>query len=221
VVLPPGSHRGGLLSQAAILKVTANGTTTSPVIRGKWVLDRIMGLPPPPPPKDVGSIEPDIRGAKTIREQLDLHRHVEACAVCHTKIDPPGFALENYDVIGGWRDRYRVVAGRGQKVEYVNVNTENMPQRRVALGPAVDASYTTADGASFHDIDEFKALLLKDPEQIARCLASKLTVYATGAGIQFADRPVVAEIVARSHEKGYGLRSMIHAVVGSPVFLEK
>ena len=115
VPLPAGSHRGGLLGQAAILKVTANGTTTSPVLRGKWVLDRIMGVPPPPPPKNVGAIEPDIRGAKTIREQLDMHRHVEACATCHTKIDPPGFALENYDVIGGWRDRYRVLPTRGQK----------------------------------------------------------------------------------------------------------
>jgi len=221
VALPPGSHRGGLLGQAAILKVTANGTTTSPVLRGKWVLDRIMGVPPPPPPKNVGALEPDIRGAKTIREQLDLHRHVEACAVCHTKIDPPGFALENYDVIGGWRDRYRVIATRGQKSEYLTINAENMPQRRVALGPAVDASFTMENGADFHDIDEFKALLLKDKEQIARCLAAKLLVYATGAGIQFSDRPVVADIVARCGEKGYGLRSMIHAVVESRVFQEK
>ena len=221
VQLPPGSHRGGLLGQAAILKVTANGTTTSPVLRGKWVLDRIMGVPPPPPPKNVGAIEPDIRGAKTIREQLDMHRHVEACATCHTKIDPPGFALENYDVIGGWRDRYRVLPAHGQKVDYVNVNAENMPQRRVALGPAVDASFTMEDGEPFHDIDEFKALLLKDKEQIARCLAGKLMVYATGAGVQFSDRPVVADIVARSAAKNYGLRTMIHEVVQSRVFLNK
>jgi hypothetical protein len=220
VTLPPGSHRGGLLGQASILKVTANGTTTSPVLRGKWILDRIMGLPPAPPPKNVGSIEPDIRGAKTIREQLDLHRHIEACATCHSKIDPPGFALENFDVIGGWRDRYRIMPAPGKKADTVAVRGDTT-QRRVAVGPAVDASYTLENGATFHDVDEFRTLLLKDKEQIARCLAGKLLVYATGAGIQFSDRPVVAEIVTESQAKNYGLRTMIHDVVQSRVFLCK
>src|SRR6185369_16330694 len=109
--LPPGSHRGGLLTQASILKVTANGTTTSPVVRGAWVMRNILGRPPEPPPPDAGAIEPDLRGAKTIREQLEKHRRVPSCASCHVKIDPLGFALENYDVLGGWRDKYRIITG--------------------------------------------------------------------------------------------------------------
>ena len=104
VTLPPGSHRGGVMTQASVLKVTADGTRTSPVLRGKWVLERILGKPPAPPPPDVPAIEPDIRGATTIRQQLDKHRNIAACAHCHVHIDPPGFALENFDPIGGWRD---------------------------------------------------------------------------------------------------------------------
>ncbi len=105
VSLPPGSHRGGVLTTAAVLKVTANGTTTSPIVRGAWVLDRILGTPPPKPTVDIEAVEPDIRGATTIRAQLAKHRQDAACATCHVKIDPPGFALENYDVIGGWREK--------------------------------------------------------------------------------------------------------------------
>jgi len=221
VMLPPGSHRGGLLGQAAILKVTANGTNTSPVLRGKWILDRLEGRPPAPPPKSVAAIEPDIRGAKTIREQLDKHRDVESCATCHSKIDPPGFALENFDVIGGWRDRYRIVPGKGQKAEYVAVKGDSSGFRKVALGLHVDASYAMESGETFHDVDEFKGLLLKDKEQIARCLTAKLLVYSTGAGIQFSDRPVIDDIVAHSRAKNYGLRAMIHEVVLSRVFRDK
>ena len=110
VALKPEYHRGGVLTQASVLKVTANGTSTSPVLRGVWVLDRIMGQPVPPPPPNVPAVEPDIRGATNIREQLAKHRATENCSSCHSRIDPPGFALENFDVIGGWRDRYRVVA---------------------------------------------------------------------------------------------------------------
>src|ERR1700740_3447169 len=97
VALPEDCPRGAFLTQAAILKVTANGTTTSPVPRGAFVMDRILGLPPEPPPANVPAIEPDVRGARTIREQLDKHRTNAACASCHAKIDPPGFALESFD----------------------------------------------------------------------------------------------------------------------------
>ncbi len=107
VKLPADSVRGGVLAQASVLKVTANGTTSSPVLRGVWVMERILGLPVPPPPPGVPAVEPDIRGATTIREQLAKHRNSESCAGCHAKIDPPGFALESFDVIGGWRERYR------------------------------------------------------------------------------------------------------------------
>ena len=115
VRLPKDSVRGGLLTQASVLKVTANGTNTSPVIRGIWVLDNILGLPPPPPPSNVSAVEPDIRGAVTLREQLAKHRDVESCAICHRSIDPAGFALENFDVIGGWRDNYRTLGGKGKR----------------------------------------------------------------------------------------------------------
>src|SRR2546428_10527039 len=101
VALPPECMRGGFLTQAAILKVTANGTTTSPVPRGAFVMDRILGQPPDPPPASVPAIEPDVRGATTIREQLNKHRADASCAACHAKIDPPGFALESFDPIGG------------------------------------------------------------------------------------------------------------------------
>jgi hypothetical protein len=221
VSLPKESRRGGLLGQGAILKVTANGTTTSPVMRGKWILDRVMGVPPAPPPKNIAAVEPDIRGTKTIREQLDKHRDVESCATCHTKIDPPGFALENYDVIGGWRERYRIVPEKGQRADYITLKAPSPFPLRVALGPAVDASYTMATGEKFRDVDEFKALLLRDKELMARCLAGKLLTYGTGAGVQFADRRVVADIVARSKTKNYGLRSLIHEVVQSSSFQSK
>ena len=221
VALPKDSHRGGLLGQGAVLKVTANGTTTSPVLRGKWILDRVMGLPPAPPPKDIAAVEPDIRGTKTIREQLDKHRDVESCATCHKKIDPPGFALENYDVIGGWRERYRIVPDKGQRAEYVTLKTESVRPLRVALGPAVDASYTLETGEAFRDVEEFKALLLRDKELMARCLAGKLLTYATGAGLQFADQPAVSDIVARGKAKNHGLRTLIHEVVQSKTFQSK
>src|SRR5204863_8318872 len=107
VALPPDCPRGGFLTQAAILKVTANGTTTSPVPRGAFVMARLLGQPPEPPPANVPAVEPDVRGATTIREQLEKHRSIPACASCHSKIDPPGFALEVFDVIGGQRNRYR------------------------------------------------------------------------------------------------------------------
>ncbi len=220
VSLPANSHRGGVMTHASVLKVTANGTTTSPVLRGKWVLDRIMGVPPDPPPKSVAAVEPDIRGTKTIREQLDAHRNIEACATCHRKIDPPGFALENFDVIGGWRERYRIVPDRGQRADFVTIKDGPRPLR-VALGQKVDASFTTADGQPFKDVDEFKTILLRDKEQIARCVTEKLLTYATGAGIQFADRAVVEEVIGRAKSKSYGLRSLVHEVVQSRTFLNK
>ena len=114
VHLPSQSHRGGVLTQASVLKVTANGTNTSPVRRGVWVLDNILGAPPDPPPPNVPAIEPDVQGTTTVRAQLAAHRNVAACAHCHVAIDPPGFALESYDVIGSWRDSYRALDDRSR-----------------------------------------------------------------------------------------------------------
>lgn len=112
MALPPGSHRGGVITQGAVLKVSANGTTTSPVVRGAFVLDRVLGTPPDLPPKDVPVVESDIRGSTTIREQLARHRDIAACAGCHAKLDPPGFALENFDVTGRWRTAVRSPTSR-------------------------------------------------------------------------------------------------------------
>ena len=219
VKLPPGSHRGGVMTQASVLKVTADGTRTSPVLRGKWVLERIVGKPPQPPPPDVPSIEPDIRGATTIRQQLDKHRNTPACAGCHTQIDPPGFALETYDPIGNWRDFYRVGVRPTGRATQVDIHAYN--QRAVYRGPDVEKGFTMADGREFKDIEEFKDILLADKDQLARNLAEKLIVYATGGEIQFADREVVEQIVATVRGKNYGFRSMIHAVIQSRVFLNK
>src|SRR4029453_14778851 len=107
ISLPPGTPRGSFITQAAVLKVTANGTTTSPVPRGAFVLDRLLGRPPDPPPPNIPAVEPAVRGAPPIAGQPDKPRNNAACAACHAKIDPPGFALEEFDVIGGRRSRYR------------------------------------------------------------------------------------------------------------------
>ncbi|HND54401.1 MAG TPA: DUF1592 domain-containing protein, partial [Pirellulaceae bacterium] len=154
--LPADSHRGGVLTQASILKVTADGTKTSPVLRGKWVLERIIGQPPPPPPPNVSAIEPDIRGATTIREQLDKHRNTPACASCHKLIDPPGFALESFDVIGGWRDFYRGTVFKREAV----VELANYPGRTIVRGPNVESGGQMADGREFKNVDDYKRLLL-------------------------------------------------------------
>lgn len=199
---------------AAVLKVTANGTTTSPILRGAWVLDRILGTPPPKPTVDVEAVEPDIRGATTIREQLIKHRQVAACAACHVKIDPPGFALENFDVIGGWRENYRSI-GNGKPVR---VNGERM---RYLSGPVVDASDVLPDGRTFSHIDEYKQLLLDDKDQLARSLVGKLIEYATGARPTLADRAEIELIVANVRDKNYGLRSLIQEVVQSNIFQYK
>lgn len=209
VSLPPGSHRGGLLTMGSVLKVTANGTTTSPIIRGAWVLERILGTPPPKPPANVEAIEPDIRGATTIREQLAKHRTVESCARCHRKIDPPGFALESFDVTGAWREHYRAT-GEPKMIDGRRV--------RFWAGPAVDPSDVLADGRRFRDIDEYKELLLDDKDQLARSLTEKLLAYSTGAAPTLADRAEVETIVNHLREKNYGFKALIHEVTRSALF---
>jgi hypothetical protein len=214
VTWPKDSHRGGFLTMASVMKVTANGTYTSPVLRGAWVLERILGTPPPRPPDGITAIEPDIRGTKTVREQLAKHRQVTTCASCHSKIDPPGFALESFDVIGGWRDYYRT-SGNGKPVM---IDGRRMPYLQ---GPKVDPADVLADGRKFRDIDEFKQLLLKDREQIARNLAERLVTYATGAAPQLGDQKEIDAIVRNAAAKDFGLRALVHEVVGSRVFLHK
>ncbi len=214
VPLPPESHRGGVMTMAAVLKVTANGTTTSPILRGAWVLDRILGTPPPKPTVDVEAVEPDIRGATTIRSQLAKHRDNGDCASCHVRIDPPGFALENFDVIGGWRDHYRKI----NEGEPVTINGRRV---RYLNGPPVDAADELVDGRRFRNIDEYKELLLSDKDQLARALSEKLLAYATGAAPTVADQPKCDVIVARVRDKNYGLKSLIHEIVQSTLFQNK
>jgi hypothetical protein len=214
VKLPADSHRGGLLTMAGVLKVTANGTSTSPVTRGAWVLDRILGTPPKPPPPTAGTLEPDVRGATTIREQLAKHRQIELCATCHVSIDPPGFALENFDVIGGWRESYRTT-GSGKTVM---VNGTRMSYHE---GRPVDAGDVTPDGKRFKNIDEYKVLLLDEKDKFARSLATKLATYATGGLIEATDLREINAIVERTQAKGSGFRTLIHELVQSELFQTK
>jgi mono/diheme cytochrome c family protein len=212
--LPPEAHRGGVLTMASVLKVTSNGTTTSPVMRGAWVLDRILGTPPPPPPENVSAIDPDIRGATTIREQLAKHRSVESCAACHRKMDPPGFALESFDCIGGWREHYRVT-GNGEPV------TIDGRQMLYARGKPVDPADVLSTGERFENIDGLKQLLLKDKPQLARAMTARLITYSTGRAPQPGDRDEIEAIVSRLAIKDYGLRSLVHEIVQSRIFQEK
>ncbi len=217
VELPDDSVRGGVLTQASVLKVSADGTRTSPVLRGAWILKYWYGTPSPPPPPTVVAVEPDIRGATTIREQLAKHREHESCNRCHRKIDAPGFALESFDVIGAQRDWYRTRGGG----KYVPIPRHpQAPKHHVQYqqGPDVDASGITADGKSFADIREYKRLLLADETAMPRALTRQLLTYSLGRHLEFSDRPAVDRIVAGVQPKNYGLRSIIHEVVQSETF---
>lgn len=215
VILPKDSVRGGLLTQASVLKVTANGTTTSPVLRGVWIMERILGFQTAPPPS-VPAVEPDIRGAVTIRQQLERHRADSSCAACHRKIDPPGFALESFDVMGGWRDRYRAVSPDVKPEPGIGMSGQ---QYAFHYALPVDSSGALPNGLAYHDIREFKRLLLEHEEQtVVRNLIRQLATYATGAPIGFTDRKQVEQILANSRRSNYGVRSVIHGIVQSDLF---
>ncbi len=186
-------RRGGLLGQGSVLTVSANGVETSPVIRGVWVLENILGTPPAPPPDNVPPIDPDVRGATSMRDLLARHRDNPACYECHRRIDPLGFALESFDPIGGLRSTY------GKNVR-------------------IDTSGELPGGRAFRDVAELKRLLVERKEQFARMLTERLLTYACGRRIEPLDRPAVDAIVARAAERGYGLRDLIEAVVASDTF---
>ena len=188
-----GTPRGGLLGQGAFLTASANGVDTSPVVRGIYVMEKLLGYSPPQPPPDVPEIEPDIRGAKTIREQLAKHREIATCAECHRKIDPLGFALENFDAIGRWRDQY----GKGMPVN---------PAGKLPSGEA------------FASAGEFKNLMAQKHDQFNRCLTQKLLTYATGREQVPTDRPVIDSILREMKKDNQGLRDLIHLIVLSDVF---
>jgi hypothetical protein len=216
VELPADSIRGGLLSQASVLKVTANGTNTSPVLRGAWVMERIEGVTPPPPPPGVPGVEPDIRGATTLRELLEKHRDADNCRGCHAKIDPPGFALEVFNPIGGFRGNYRSL-GEGERVD-ARVFGRNV---RYRLGPPVDASGQTADGRRFDDFRQFRKLLAGQERMLARTFVTKLLTFATGREMGFSDRPEINRIVTAAAENGYRAGDLLHAAVASDIFQTK
>jgi mono/diheme cytochrome c family protein len=217
VKLPADTVRGGLLTQASVLKITANGTTTSPVLRGAWIMERILGEPLPPPPAGVPAIEPDTRGAVTIRQQLDKHRSITSCAVCHAKIDPPGFALESFDVAGGWRDWYRSTDD-GEPVTGLGKNGFDFTFK---LSQPVDASGKLASGDSFQNVIELKRLLLKDERQLAKNMAEQFIEYGTGAPVEFGDRPEVERILNAARSDDYGMRTIVHEVIQSDLFTHK
>ncbi len=218
VALPRDSERGGLMTMASVLKVTANGTTTSPVLRGHWITERILGIETRPPPPNVKAVEPDIRGAVTIRQQLAKHRDNPSCASCHVKMDPAGFALESFDVMGASRDRYRAVAEHVKPVAGYGLNGQAFAFH---YGLPVDAAGELPDGRPFSDVKEFKQLILTDESSIARNVAKQLVVYATGAPVRFSDREELENILERASKRQYGVRTLVEEIVRSDLFQSK
>jgi len=192
--LPPGSNRGGLLGMPAVLTVSSHPYRTSPVLRGAWILDSILGTPPPPPPPNVPALEETKDGveAKSVRERLTQHRANPACASCHARIDPLGFALENYDVTGKWRDQ--------------------------EAGKPVDNSAELIDGTKFSGPDQLKKVLLDRKELFVRNLVGKMLGYALGRGLTLKDSCTVDSIVAKMRDNDYSALTMVEAIVLSVPF---
>ena len=176
----PESRRGGLVTQGAIMKVTADGTVTSPVVRGIFVNERILARHIPPPPPSVPAVEPDIRGAVSIRDQLAKHSSDETCANCHAKIDPAGFALENLDPVGLWRTAY----GNRQELRKGRSFRVSRPE-----------------GKSFQALWEWKKIYAQQPARLSKAFAQHLLTYATGAPPQFSDQRDLQQVVERSPGK--------------------
>ena len=200
VSLAGSPQRGGLLGMAAVLTVSANGVETSPVTRGVWVSENILGIKPPPPPDVVPAIEPDVTGATTIRQRLAKHRNDPACAECHRKIDPLGFALESFDPIGRWRTTYPKAKGN-------------------APAPKVDASGEFGSGATYADFGEFRRILLEQRQQaFSRNLVRQFLSFAAGRHLTPADDFAVEDILQAAHRQGDGLRTLLVEAVTSDVF---
>jgi hypothetical protein len=191
-----GTPRAGVLTQASILAVTSNPTRTSPVKRGKWILENVLGTPPAPPPSGVEALkEGQAAGsADTLREQMERHRSDPNCATCHGRMDPLGFALENFDAVGAWRT--------------------------VEHGRAIDATGRLPAGREFRGAEGLRAVLRTRQDAFARCLAEKMLIYATGRGLGRPDRRTVDQIVARLKSDGYRFSALVLAVVESHPFLE-
>ena len=195
VPLDPGMKRGGLFGMAAVLAASANGVDTSPVVRGIYVLDNLLGKPPEPAPPGIKLPQPDLRGTSTIRSLLEKHSTDESCAHCHKSIDPLGFALENFDAVGQWRKAYA-----------------NAP---------IDPSGRLPNGKAFTDLASFKQELGGDLDALAENLVRKLLVYCTGRSLGTLDDDEVASICARLKPNGYRLGDVLRAVLTSQVFQRK
>lgn len=200
-VLLPEHRRGGLLTQAAILSLTSDGTRHRPVHRDVWLSEVILGKTPPPPPPNVPAIEPNpVTAPKaTIRMKLDAHKADANCAACHAKIDPLGLAFDHYDAIGRWRTEEVVADGTG-------------------ANPPVDASGKFPDGRAFNDAEEFKQLLVADPEVFARAFSEKLATYALRRAMTVDDHDELDALVEQSATSGHRLRSLIEAFILSDLF---
>jgi hypothetical protein len=194
----PDQHRGGLLTQAAVLSLTSDGTRHRPVHRGVWVSEAMFGVTPPPPPPNVQPLEPTPADVdkKTIRGQLAMHSTNAACAACHRKIDPLGFAFENYDAVGRWRTHENTASGKG-------------------ASPLVDASGVLPDGRKFSGPDEFKRLLAADPERFAKAVVEKLATFALRRAMTIDDQAAIDAIVASATADDYRLRTLVEAVATS------
>jgi mono/diheme cytochrome c family protein len=207
VSVTPESHRGGIVTQASIQSLTSNGTRTSPVVRGAWVLRTLLGLDPGLPVANVGEIQSKVPGIDkaTVRRRLAIHRENASCARCHDKIDPLGLAMENYDACGEWRDR----EGHGY-------------QGRIERDdPVIDASARMPDGTEFKGVEGLQAQLLKQEDLFLNTLASQLYTYALGRELGFSDRPTVRASVATMKQDDYRLRTLVREIVGSKLFATK
>jgi hypothetical protein len=188
-----GTGRAGVLTQASVLTVSSYATRTSPVLRGKWILENLLNAPPPPPPPDVPTLdESKVGESASLRQQLEAHRANPTCASCHSRLDPLGFALENYDAIGAWREK-----------------DGKLP---------IDASASLPDGRSFRGAAELKEILKADRDAFARCVSEKLLTSALGRGLERYDQPAVRRIAAGTAAGGYRFSSLVMEIVNSLPF---
>lgn len=207
VKVPDGVHRGGIPTQASILTITSNGTRTSPVKRGTWVMKTLLGIDPGLPVANAGEIAPKVPGIDkaTVRKRLEIHRQVDQCARCHNKIDPLGFALENFNAAGEWREQ----EGFGYK------------GRIEKNDPKIDASSEMLDGTKIAGVEGLQAAILKNEELFLTCLASKVLTYALGRELGLADQPTVKAAVAHMAKNGKTVRSLVQFVATCDPFESK
>lgn len=178
-------------------------------------MDRLIGQPPPPPPSGVPAIEPDVRGAKTIREVLALHARSATCAACHARFDPAGLALENFDVLGAWRTRYRGLE-KGDPVTGIDQTGHDF---NYTIAGTVDPAGQFPDGRSFRNVHDLKLIMAADQRQLARNLLHQFTIYATGLPVRFSDRREIERILDGCSRDGYRVRDLLIALIQSRVFL--